>query len=163
VASTAVAASRTEDGKFPKGVSGNPSGRPKGKRNELTEIKQDLEIAVRKSLSAAKITRIVEKLVELAEDGNVKAAKLILDKVISNAKDVDDVDNAGVGGITIRIENHTFSNLKKVHKQAVDAEYTDSVYAVSQVPAVSEGTGVCLSAESGPGPSAEISRSGTVS
>jgi hypothetical protein len=100
---------RNDDGTFSKGVSGNPLGRPKGKKNELTEHKQDLELAVRKALKPARIIAIVEKIATMAEEGNLRAAKLILDKVISNAKDVDDVDNKGVGGITIRIENATFA------------------------------------------------------
>jgi hypothetical protein len=100
---------RNADGTFPAGVSGNPLGRPKGKKNELTEHKQDLELAVRKAVKPARIIAIVEKIVAMAEEGNLRAAKLILDKVISNAKDVDDVDNKGVGGITIRIENATFA------------------------------------------------------
>lgn len=102
-------ATRNADGTFPAGISGNPLGRPKGRKNELTELKMDLEIAVRKTLPLHRIKNIVEKVAAMAEEGNLRAAKLILDKVISNAKDVDDVDNKGVGGITIRIENATFA------------------------------------------------------
>lgn len=89
------------------GQSGNPNGRPKGKKNELTELKQDLEIAVRKSVPQEKVVAIVARMCEMAMEGDVKAAKLILDKFVSNAKDSEDVD-AGQGGITIRIENATF-------------------------------------------------------
>lgn len=120
---------RNADGTFPSGVSGNPVGRPKGKKNELTELKQDLEIAVRKSLPIARIARIVEKVAEMAEEGNLRAAKLILDKTISNAKDVDDVDNKGVGGITIRIENATFAAQREqtvyIEPAPLDGEFTE--------------------------------------
>jgi hypothetical protein len=123
---TEVAAVRNVDGTFPTGVSGNPLGRPKGKKNQLTELKQDLEIAVRKSLPVSRITKIVEKVAEMAEAGNLRAAKLILDKVISNAKDVDDTDNKGVGGITIRIENATFAaKREQTQTPALDAEFTE--------------------------------------
>lgn len=124
-----VPAVRNADGTFPAGVSGNPLGRPKGKKNELTEIKQDLEIAVRQSLSATRVKRIVEKVAQMAEEGNLRAAKLILDKVISNAKDVDDADNKGVGGITIRIENATFAGKREqtvsIDPPALDADFTE--------------------------------------
>ena len=124
--SNEVAATRNADGTFPAGVSGNPLGRPKGKKNELTELKQDLEIAVRKSLPVSRIKNIVEKVAEMAENGNLRAAKLILDKVISNAKDVDDVDNKGVGGITIRVENATFAAKRESNSlPAVEAEFTE--------------------------------------
>lgn len=126
--SNEVAATRNADGTFPAGVSGNPLGRPKGKKNELTELKQDLEIAVRKSLPVHRIKGIVEKVAQMAEEGNLRAAKLILDKVISNAKDVDDVDNKGVGGITIRIENATFAAKReqvKIQTPAVEADFTE--------------------------------------
>jgi len=119
-------ATRNTDGTFVAGVSGNPLGRPKGKKNQLTELKQDLEIAVRKALPVSRITKIVEKVALMAEEGNLRAAKLILDKTISNAKDVDDVDSKGVGGITIRIENATFKAQREQHTpQAVEAEFTE--------------------------------------
>lgn len=108
-------------GRWVKGQSGNPNGRPKGKRNELTELQQDLEIAVRKSISSAKVVKIVEKMVEMAEQGDVKAAKLILDKVIPNATPQDD-GNGDNGGITIRIENATL--LAQQPQQAIDVTVT---------------------------------------
>lgn len=104
---------RTETGQFPKGVSGNPAGRPKGRKNEIVALKQDLEVAVRKHLTADKVAKIVDKMVQLAENGNVGAAKLLLDKVVSNARDGDDLDDLNRGGITIRIENATFANKRE--------------------------------------------------
>ena len=93
-------------GKWVKGQSGNPAGRPKGKKLEITELQQDLELAVRKNISSDKVVNIVKKVVEMAEGGNLQAAKLILDKVMPNAKPSDDGtdDNRG---FTIRIENAT--------------------------------------------------------
>lgn len=96
-------------GQWVKGQSGNPAGRPKGKKNEITDLQQDLELAVRRSLDASKIVKIVSKLVTMAEEGNLKAAKLLLDKIIPNAKPEEDGagDNAG---IRIIIENATFAS-----------------------------------------------------
>lgn len=97
---------RGDDGQFLPGVSGNPNGRPRGKKNEITELKQDLEIAIRKSVPARRIKAIVLKMCEMAEEGSVGAAKLILDKTLSNAKEADDVqDNSG--GFTFVVKNVT--------------------------------------------------------
>ncbi len=97
---------RNEQGQFLKGKSGNPAGRPKGKKNEITELKQDLEIALRTHISQDQVKKIIDAMVLEALAGGVGAAKLILDKVLSNARDSDDAsDNSG--GITIRIENLT--------------------------------------------------------
>lgn len=95
---------RGEDGRFLPGRSGNPKGRPKGKKNELTELKQDLEIAVRKNLTSAKVTGIIEAMIQKALEGNVGAAKVILDKVVSNAKESEDAQDSS-GGLRIIIEN----------------------------------------------------------
>jgi hypothetical protein len=120
---------REDDGTFKKGVSGNPNGRPKGKKNELTELKQDLELAIRRSLPVSRITKIVEQVATMAEQGNLRAAKLILDKVISNASsDTDDAEKS-TGGIVIRIENATaFAEAQRERNTpppAIEAEYTE--------------------------------------
>jgi len=99
-------AKRDDQGQFLPGQSGNKAGRPKGKKNEITELKQDLEIAIRKSVPATRIQAIVLKMCELAEEGSVGAAKLILDKTLSNAKDADDVKQAE-GGFTFVVKNIT--------------------------------------------------------
>jgi polyhydroxyalkanoate synthesis regulator phasin len=115
---------RNADGTFPTGVSGNPNGRPKGSKNEIVALKHDLEIAVRKHLTADKVAKIIDKMVALAESGNVGAAKLILDKVVSNARDSDEADDNNRGGIRIVIQNATFAH-KRETPVAVEAEFTE--------------------------------------
>lgn len=105
-------ATRGEDGKFLPGVSGNPRGRPKGKKNEITELKQDLEIAVRKNITSAKVKSIVEAMIDKALEGNVGAAKLVLDKVLSNARESEDIQDSS-GGLKIIIENATLDVLQQ--------------------------------------------------
>ncbi len=58
---------------FPKGVSGNPAGRPKGTRNRATVL---LEAITDDDLHA-----IVTKVIEKAKAGDLIAAKLIFDRV----------------------------------------------------------------------------------
>ncbi len=116
---------RNEAGQFVQGVSGNPHGRGKGVKNAITAHKQELELAVRQSMTVGKITRIVDKLVELAEEGSVPAAKLLLDKCVSNARDSDEVDS-GEGGVTIVIKNATFAAGKQPSIiEAEEAEFTE--------------------------------------
>ena len=120
---------RSDDGRFVKGVSGNPVGRPEGKKNIITGLKQDLEIAVREHLSADTIKDIIDAMVTEALNGSVGAAKLLLDKAVSNAKDVDDVQREG-GGFVIEIRNLTLTTQpgetqeKPVTGETIDNEET---------------------------------------
>lgn len=95
---------RNGNGQWLAGSSGNPLGRPKGKKNEITDLKQDLEIALRQHMSADKIKTIIEAMYDKALEGNVGAAKLILDKVLSNARETEDTQESS-GGLKIVIEN----------------------------------------------------------
>ena len=97
---------RNEDGTFKKGVSGNPAGRPKGRKNQLTVLKQDLEIAVREHVKPRQIKSIMDKMVELALEGNIGAAKIILDKTVTNARDSEDTQE-GNSGWTFVVKNVT--------------------------------------------------------
>jgi hypothetical protein len=112
---------RTEDGQFVKGKSGNPAGRPR--KAHLAAIKQDLEIAVREHLSVERVKRIVNRMAQMAEDGNVAAAKLLLDKVISNARDSEDAQEGGQQ-VVFRIENVTVAAQREQQQsvQVIDAQ-----------------------------------------
>lgn len=115
---------RDEEGKFLEGVSGNPAGRPLGSRSKLVKIKERLDIAVRENVSADRIYRIVAKMADMAELGDVKAARLILDKFLSGAASGDDPEDTSQAsrGITIRIENATFA---KENTSTIDAKFTE--------------------------------------
>lgn len=115
---------RNPDGTFPAGVSGNPAGRPPSKRNQITNLKQDLEIAIRRNVRPAQIQAIVEKMIDLAiNEGSVGAAKLILDKTVSNAKDEEEIKGDG-GGVRVIIENVTVGRAPETI-EADEAEYTE--------------------------------------
>ena len=110
---------RSEDGRFVKGVSGNPAGKPEGKKNVITGLKQDLEIAVREHLSATTIKDIIDSMVAEALNGSVGAAKLLLDKAVSNAKDVEDVQKDS-GGFTVVIKNLTLEQPGEPQEKPVE-------------------------------------------
>jgi hypothetical protein len=62
-------------------------------------------------------------MVDLAMEGSVGAAKLILDKTVSNAKDIEEVKADG-GGVRVIIENVTVGRETETI-EAEDAEYTE--------------------------------------
>ncbi len=64
---------------FQKGKSGNPSGRPKGSKNQATL----LAIAAMEG----EIGEIVRRIIEAAKMGDMAAARLVIDKLIPAAKD----------------------------------------------------------------------------
>lgn len=117
---------RDDAGKFTEGQSGNPAGRPPGTRNKLVSVKQKLELAVRDGMTAGRLTRIINKMADMAEKGDVKAARLILDKFISPASIGDEQsEDKGQGGITIRIENATFAKTQ-LSPPPIDVEFTET-------------------------------------
>jgi ribosomal protein S25 len=112
---------RSKSGQFIKGKSGNPHGRPKGSKNRIVEMKNSLEEAIREGLEPDQMKAIVQSMVAEAMNGNVSAGKLILDKVMSNAKaNEDDQDEAQE--IVIKIENLTPQSLKEVTGTTIDQE-----------------------------------------
>jgi len=105
-------ATRDEKGRFVAGASGNPEGRPKGRKNLISMMKQDLEIAIRENLTEADVHNVVKSMLAEALKGNVGAGKLILDKVMSNAKEAEDEKDTS-GGLKIVIENATLDILQE--------------------------------------------------
>ncbi len=117
---------RDDKGHFIKGKSGNPLGRPKGTRNHIAELKRGLEAAVRENLSSSDVKSIVKAMVVEAKAGNVSAAKLILDKTISNASVDEDISD-GSQGIKIVVENATFGAIQSNNSQSppIDGEIVE--------------------------------------
>jgi len=116
-------AQRGPDGKFLPGVSGNPRGRPPSVKNQITVKKQELELAIRQNMDAKDIHDIVQSMVKLAKEGSVQAAKLILDKTVSNAREAEDIQKED-GGIRVVIENVTVGREPETI-EAEDADYTE--------------------------------------
>ena len=64
---------RARKNQFPKGQSGNPSGRPKGIPDRRTELRRLLE---------PHASELVQKLVELAKAGDTTALRICIDRLI---------------------------------------------------------------------------------
>lgn len=107
------------------GQSGNPSGRPRGTKNHITKLKQELEAAVRENLNPSAIKEVLERMVELALAGNVGAAKLILDKVLSNAKDTEDAPESG-GKFVFEVKNLTIKGSDEAERPIIDITPTET-------------------------------------
>lgn len=85
------------------GVSGNPSGRPKGSKNKSTLIKEVIEGDVAVAIGQD-VVKVLQKAVEMALEGDGAMIKLIADKFVPNAKLEDDRGRGnGFGGINITI------------------------------------------------------------
>lgn len=116
---------REDNGQFVKGQSGNPVGRPKGSKNAITLLQRELEITVRQKFDPVRVARVIDKLFTMAEEGNIKAIKLLLDKIVSNANPGEDAEDRE-RSVVFRIENATFAARQEPPpaQEAVDAEFT---------------------------------------
>lgn len=113
---------RSSSGQFVKGASGNPKGRPKGAKNRITELKEAAELALREAVDPETIKRIFQSMAAEALDGNVQAAKLILDKFVTNAK-VEQERGEENPEIVIKIKN--LSNAPVEIEEAEIIEHED--------------------------------------
>ncbi len=68
-----------QGGKFVKGESGNPHGRPKGSLNNTTKIAM--------TLIDSEIEAVTRKAIELALNGDMQAIKLILERTLPVRKE----------------------------------------------------------------------------
>lgn len=111
-------------GRFVKGQSGNPAGRPPNTKNKLASLRKELELAIIEHVGLPRLKRIINKVAEKAEAGDMRAAKLLLDKVVSNAGPGDETENTG-RTVVFRIENATFAAIEQHKPNAIDVSVTD--------------------------------------
>ncbi len=84
-------AMRDGNGRWVRGVSGNPGGRPKSP-SVLAEIERQLELA--SDDGRPQRVRLVEKLIQMAQGGDMKAMDLVLKRVAPERLAVD-VERSG--------------------------------------------------------------------
>ena len=77
---------RRSDGTFPQGVSGNPLGRPKGSKNQITLLRESLELQLREQ-AAPQMSEVLEKAFELALAGDRTMLKLLIEMHLSKSVD----------------------------------------------------------------------------
>lgn len=87
------------------GQSGNPAGRPKGTKNQITILKEALELRLRNK-AAYKIEKVLDKAVELALAGDRLMIKLLLELHMSKAAHTEDT-TGGKSQVAVVIQNLT--------------------------------------------------------
>ena len=106
---------------FQPGVSGNPAGRPRGSKNQITLLKLSLEQALREQ-AAPKMGEVLEKAFEMALKGHPGMIKLLLELHVSKTSENAEHKSAD-DKITINING--MDNKEKVistSKPAIEGE-----------------------------------------
>jgi len=101
---TSGALVRGKDGRFTKGKSGNPLGRPKGSKNIVTIQKLMVEEAFRADLSDD-MSKVLALVVMQALEGDKASQKLIWDANVSKQAVAEDKTAGSVKEIKVRTMN----------------------------------------------------------
>lgn len=101
---TEIEKSRGKNGQFLPGVSGNPSGRPKGSKNVITTQKLIVEEAFRES-QGADIQKVLALIVKQAMSGCKASQKLIWDSAVSKQTLAEDKTQGNRQEIHVRTMN----------------------------------------------------------
>ena len=106
------------------GPSLNPKGRPKGSKNALTEIQNELIREFADELNKD-FKKVIRKVVKEAVNGDMTAAKMLLDRAIPARKAVEHYGaHDSVGGINIIISG-TGHVAAQPTNSPVEGEFTE--------------------------------------
>lgn len=87
------------------GQSGNPLGRPKGTKNQITILKQSLELQLREK-AKSEMPKVLKKAIELALAGDRMMIKLLLELHMSRQTHQED-ESGGKSQVAVVIQNLT--------------------------------------------------------
>ena len=126
-------AKRDGKGRFVKGASGNPAGRPIGTRNQITTLRENTELALREYLATTaaqtKAHKAIDRCMNIALDGDdkqaIQAMKLIFDKIMPNARPQEDKGSEKQTPVAIQIVNQTAESAGQPVKVVVDGEFEE--------------------------------------
>lgn len=77
------------DTRFKPGQSGNPAGRPKGSKNQITLLKESMELLLREKATPDDLSEVMATALELAKAGDRAMIKLILELHMSKGTTQD--------------------------------------------------------------------------
>ena len=113
-------------GRFLKGVSGNPNGRPKGSKNKVTMLKLMVEEAVRED-NADKMLQVANLIVNQALEGDKDSQKLVWASIMSKSA----ADNSVAGKESVQINISTTDSAPKkaeiIENEAEEADYAEDI------------------------------------
>tara|TARA_R110000823_G_scaffold201784_2_gene332682 strand:+ start:9050 stop:9496 length:447 start_codon:yes stop_codon:yes gene_type:complete len=101
-----------------------PVGRPKGAKNNTTIFKEVIREGFEKQLLKDGM-KVVEAVVKKALDGDMTAAKLLLDRILPTTKaiDLDDIENSKGFSISVNIGNLELpKHLDKTDTNVIDVK-----------------------------------------
>lgn len=102
----------------------NKGGRPKGSKNKDTIFKEMMSTKFQ-NVAKSDIQKVYKILFERAQEGDMKAIKLILDRVVPVTKAVD-LAELEKGGLQINIQVGDMKN-PYAEADAIDADYVEVV------------------------------------
>jgi hypothetical protein len=104
------------------GKSLNPAGRPKGSVNRLTVMQNELIEQFAGEMNK-EFKQILKTIVNEAKNGDMTAARLLMDRAIPARKAVEHYGSSDSGGIVINISG--LDNLDLEKEEPVDAEFEE--------------------------------------
>ena len=117
-------------------------GRPKGSKNKTTIFKEVMQEGFEKALQKD-FKKVLEAVVQKAKDGDMRAAKMLMDRVVPVSKAID-LDALRSGGLAINIA------VGKMEDQREDIEttYEEIKDAESEIIGEHSGSEQCKELES---------------
>lgn len=103
-----LVAVKDEKGKWLKGHSGNPAGRPIGSKNKITLMKLALEEAFRND-TFEDVLEVLGMVVEQAKAGDKASQRLVWDSAVSKGAGAQDKEVKGDTGFTVHHMHHDVS------------------------------------------------------
>ena len=108
-----------------KGVSGNPKGRPKGKKTRLTLLREAV-LQNAETLVLSEWEELVKTTIELAKQGDSTCIKILWDRVIPAKRAVEDKDGKEDRlNINITVQGMEVSSVFGDNQKVIDGDYEE--------------------------------------